>query len=174
VDIKGLFKKMSGKLPGKALKKRLSKKIIIFSIAGLILIVLIAAALIFFLKSDGDGNSNGKSVEVENNQVNQVDYDNIVVLKSFVWIALKEKSHMGKISMNISLELVSKDQVPLVESKRENIRSFVRNLAMEMRWIELRTPEGKLKLKYTLINKINSLFPDVVVRNLYLTHFIMR
>ncbi|MCK5100682.1 MAG: flagellar basal body-associated FliL family protein, partial [Desulfobacteraceae bacterium] len=67
-----------------------------------------------------------------------------------------------------------KDKVEIVEAERNRIRNVVRSVTAEMRWIELRSSEGKIKFKYILIKKLNLLFPDIVIRNLYLTHFIMR
>jgi flagellar basal body-associated protein FliL len=168
VDIKGLIKKIP---PIKGLFK---KKLIIIIASSLVLISLLIFALFFFLQSDGDESKAENDSGVENMQINNVDYENIVVLKQFKWIALHDRSFMEKLSVNISLELISKDKLDLVETHRKEIRASVRSTAAEMRWMELRSPEGKLNFKYIVIKKINSLFPDIVIRNLYLTHFIMR
>lgn len=173
MDIKGLLKKLP-KLP-KLLKLPKKFKIIIIIIASaMVFIISFIIIFLFVIKSDDKENNVNPDPEVENIKINKVNYDNIVILKPFTWIALKDGSHMGKVSMNIALELVSKDKIETVEIKRNNIRTLVRNLAAEMKWIELRSPEGKIRFKYVLIEKINSLFSDIVVRNLYLTHFIMR
>ncbi len=129
--------------------------------------------MFFFLSDEDDSVANKKS-EIERVQINQIDYDNIIVLKPFIWIQLNENSHMNSISINIVLEVISKDMTDIVEANRNDIRTLIRNVTGTMRWMELRKPEGKLKYKYILINKINSLFSDVVIRNLYLTHLIMR
>ena len=171
VDIKGLFKG----LPAKIFKKGLFKKkkiIIVISVA--VFIVLLVIVFFLFFRSDGEDSTADNDSGLENIHINKVDYDNIIVLKPFTWIALKDNSYMGKVSIGIALELISEDMVDLVETHRDDIRAFVRDSAAEMRWIEMRSPEGKLKFKYMLIKKINSLFPDIVIRNLYLTHFIMR
>lgn len=166
MNIKGLLEKLP--------KKMFTKKLAVMAASVTVFIFLIIFAFFFFLKSDGENGVAENSPETDNIKINNVDYDNIVVMKQFKWIALHDKSYMSKISVNISLELASKDTLDLVESHIQEIRVFVRNTAAEMRWMELRSPEGKLKFKYTLIKKINSLFPDIAIRNLYLTHFIMR
>ena len=170
MDLKGQFIKLFKKLP----KRPLTKKFVIISTSIAVFIVLLSSVLIFFLKSDKDEQAINKESGSEKVQVNIIDYDNIIVLKPFIWISLQEKSHMDKISFNIALEVVSREQVGIVESETDKIRALVRSVALEMRWIELRSPEGKIKFKYMLIKKINSLFPDIVIRNLYLTHFMMR
>ena len=166
MDIKGLF--------GKFFKKFSKKKIIIIIISIIVFIVLLAFGLMFFLKSDKDESAANKESKAEKIQVNQISYDNIIVLKPFTWIALKNNSYMKTVSLGIALELMSKDKVEIVEAERNRIRNVVRSVTAEMRWIELRSSEGKIKFKYILIKKLNLLFPDIVIRNLYLTHFIMR
>ncbi len=160
--LKGLFNKPS--------KKKLTI-IILFSAAFIFIIV---SALMFFIKSDKDEAAANKESGVENIQINQISYDNITVLKPFTWIQLKDSSYMQKVSIGIAIELVSKDKVEMVETKRGDIRTLVRKMTKEMSWMELRSSEGKIKFKYLLITEINLLFPDAIVRNLYLTHFIMR
>ncbi|MCD4741297.1 MAG: flagellar basal body-associated FliL family protein [Desulfobacteraceae bacterium] len=170
MDLKGPFIKVFKKLPNRLL----TKKFVIISVSIAVFIVLLSSALVFFLKSDKDEQALNKESKSKKFQVNIIDYDNIIVLKPFIWISLQEKSHMDKISVNIALEVNSREQVGIVEAEINKIRAHVRSAALEMRWIELRSPEGKIKFKYMLIKKINSLFPDIVIRNLYLTHFMMR
>jgi flagellar FliL protein len=51
---------------------------------------------------------------------------------------------------------------------------MIERTAGEMTWFELRSPEGKINLKYRLIEKINSLYTGAVVQNLYFTSFLMQ
>ncbi|MCP3900112.1 MAG: flagellar basal body-associated FliL family protein [Desulfobacteraceae bacterium] len=177
MDLKGSFKNLFKKIfkkPSIKFKKpsiKLSKKKIII-IGGVVAIIIIGSGIMFFLKSGKD--ETAKDQEVENIQINEIDYDNVIVLKEFTWIKLKGTSHLKRVSIGIALELVSKDSKKSVEAKTEMIRTLVRKMLREKKWIELRTPEGKIKFKYMLIKNINLLFPDIVIRNLYLTHFIMR
>ena len=170
MDLKAPFINLFKKL----FKRPLDKKFIIISASIAVFIVLLSSALVFFLKSDKGEQASNKESGIKKFQVNIIDYDNIIVLKPFLWISLQEGSHMGEMSINIALEVTSREQVGIVEIETNKIRALVRSVALDMRWIELRSPEGKIKFKYMLIKKINSLFPDIVVRNLYLTHFMMR
>jgi len=169
VDLKAL----SVKLFKKILKKP-SKKQILITAGGGVLIILLSAALFFFLRSGKGEKSGDTGRETDKVQVNKIDYDNMLLLKPFTWVSLKENSHMQKVSMRMVLELTSRDKVSIVEKKRDKIRAVVRGTAREMKWISLRGSEGKIEFKYALINKINRMFPEIVVRNLYFTHFIMR
>ncbi len=179
MDLKGSFKNLFKKIfkkPSIKFKKpsiKLSKKKIII-IGGVVAIIIIGSGIMFFLQSGKDEKSSGKDQETERIQINEIDYDNVIVLREFTWIKLKGTSHLKRVSIGIALELVSKDSKGSVEAKTEIIRTLVRKMLREKKWIELRTPEGKIKFKYMLIKNINLLFPDIVIRNLYLTHFIMR
>ena len=181
MDLKGSFKNLFKKVFKKpsflklpSVLKKSPKKRTIILLSSVAFILILVAVWMFVFKSDKDKATANKDLEVEKIQINQINYDNIVVLKPFKWIQLKDSSYMQKVSLNIAIELTSKDNVEMVEAKTDNIRTLVRKMIKQMRWIEMRSPEGKIKFKYLLIKKINLLFPDVVVRNLYLTHFIMR
>jgi len=56
----------------------------------------------------------------------------------------------------------------------DKIRQIVTTQAEGMSWLELRNPEGKIMLKYDLLKRINSIFPETVVRNIYYTNFLMQ
>jgi flagellar FliL protein len=163
VDIKGLFKNLP--------KKLITKKVIVIVAMVFIILFIAIIVVIFFLKSDNNADIDSQPDVIK---LTKVDYKNILTLKPFVWIALNKDSYMSKVSIDIALELVSNNKIKIVKTRQNDIRKIVRNIAGEMRWMELRSPEGKIKFKYMLIRKINSLFPDIIVRNLYLTHFIMR
>jgi flagellar basal body-associated protein FliL len=180
VDLKGPFKnllkkvfKKSSKKGSKKKPKKLSKKKLII-ISMVVFIILLGSGLMFFLKSGNDETTANKDPITENILINSIEYDNILVLKKFTWINLKDSSHMKQVSISIALELTSKEEIDIVDAKRDIIRTLVRRMIKDMRWIKLRSPEGKIEFKYALIRKINLLFPDIVIRNLYLTHFIMR
>ncbi len=163
MGIKGLFKKFP--------KKLITKKIIVIAAMVFIILSIAIIVVIFFLKSDDNADVDSQPDVIK---FTKVDYKNILTLKPFIWIALNKDSYMHKVSIDITLELVSNDKIKIVTARQSDIRNIVRKIAGEMRWMELRNPEGKIKFKYILIRKINSLFPDIIVRNLYLTHFIMR
>jgi len=61
----------------------------------------------------------------------------------------------------------------LLEKDEARIRQIIERETGTMSWFELRNPEGKLKLKFTLLKQINSILTGAKIRNLYFTNFIM-
>ncbi len=167
-------KSLLGKLPG------ISKKMLIIGGIVLLVIGLITGGAIFFLGGDDD------PVVIESNQATEEDiqtslekkteivFEDIVVLEPFERIRMKGNSAMGMISVNISLELTDHRYRKQVYTMEDRIRKIVTGQIKEMTWLELRNPEGKIRLKYELLKRMNSIFPKVTVRNIYFTNFLMQ
>jgi len=164
-------------------KKRL---LLILGIGG-VLMGILAGGWIFFRGSPEQATlANGESVMEENRaysgsgesgqaaQIEEIVFEDIVVLEPFERIPLKTNSAMGLISLDISLELMDHRYRKQVYAMQDRIRKIIMGQVREMRWLELRAPEGKIQLKYELLKRINSIFPKVVVRNLYFTNLIMQ
>lgn len=99
---------------------------------------------------------------------------NILVLDPFEKISLKNSETMGYLNVDIAVELTDPGFSDRVNQDIYKVRQTIEQTAGEMTWFELRSPEGKIHLKYNLIRKINSLYTRAVVRNLYFTSFLMQ
>ena len=149
------------------------------SISFVLLIVLSAGAWFFFFKTDpidepAAGIDGQKMAEETAAHEQAIVFEDIVELEPFERIPLKSSSTMGLVSMNLSLELADpkfREQIYTMESR---IRDIIKSQLQEMTWLELRNPEGKILLKYNFLERINSIFPQLLVRNIYFTHFIMQ
>ncbi|MFH2093657.1 MAG: flagellar basal body-associated FliL family protein [Pseudomonadota bacterium] len=168
--LKGLLKKVIGS----------TRSIIIFSVAVVLFICLILALWFFVFQSDPDqipqpqadvakGEIQGGTAGGE-----KIVFEDIVELEPFERIALKTSSTMGKVSMNLSLELIDARYRKQIYAMEDRIRTIVTQQVENATWLELRNPEGKIMLKYNLIQRINALFPKATVRNIYFTYFIMQ
>lgn len=177
--------KPSGKNP--FVKKRL----LLILVLGVVLLGIFAGAGFFFFRGSPEEATlaNGTSVTQENKapgepgepgdpgdpgQIEEIVFEDIIALAPFERIPLKRNSAMGLINLNISLELMDRRYRKQVYSMQDRIRKIIMGQVREMRWLELRTPEGKIQLKYELLKRINSIFPKVVVRNIYFTNLIMQ
>ncbi|MCK5838163.1 MAG: flagellar basal body-associated FliL family protein [Desulfobacula sp.] len=101
-------------------------------------------------------------------------FEDVIDLGPFDHLPLKSGSTMSRVSMTLSLELIDirfKEQVSAMEGR---IRGIITGQIEQMTWLSLRSPEGKIMLKYTVLKRINSLFPKATVRNIYFTSFIMQ
>ena len=168
------------------IQKRLAnkKRVVLILCAGVALIAILAGVWFFFLKGDDSLESNEipatqQGVQAGGNEsgsniIEEIVFEDIIVLAPFERIRLKGGSKMMHISLNISLELMDLDYKTQVFSAQDRIRKMVEGQVQEMRWGELRNPEGKIHLKYELLKRINSIFPKVMVRNIYFTNLIMQ
>ncbi|WP_022664712.1 flagellar basal body-associated FliL family protein [Desulfospira joergensenii] len=167
----------SGKkgLLGKILGNR--KRMVLFLVLVLVIFGAIAGAWFFFFSdpSNEETGTMGKSGTVEDGKPEQEEvFQDIVTFESFERLPLKSGSTMERISLSLSLELMDYRYQMQVYSMEDRIRRIVQNQVRELAWLELRSPEGKIRLKYELLKSINALFPKAMVRNLYFTNFIMQ
>lgn len=101
-------------------------------------------------------------------------FEDIVQLEPFEQIFLKQDSNMHYISLGMALEMMEPGFRRQVYTMEPRIRKIIESQMRQMRWMELRTPQGKLKLKFALLNRINQIFPKVAIRHIYFTNFIMQ
>ncbi len=169
----------------KSLVKRLvgtkKKRILILLVAIVLMGILAGVWLLFSGGSDEKTLSNGSTTENralnksdKSDQVEEIVFEDIVELEPFERIRLKGNSAMGFVSLDVSLELLDHRYRKQVISMEDRIRKIIMGQVREMRWIELRTPEGKIQLKYEVLKRINSIFPKVIARNVYFTNLIMQ
>ncbi len=182
MDGDGSSKGLSGKFS--FIKKILGNKKRLIMIAagfGLVIIVALVAWIFFFSGPDEAENIpiegpavTQKGIQSGLEQNAEMIFEDIVVLDPFERIPLKGKSAMGTISLTILLELTEHQYRKQVYTMEDRIRNIISGQIREMTWLELRNPEGKIKLKYELLKRMNSIFPKVTVRHIYFTNFIMQ
>lgn len=157
------------------------KKIMIITVVLVVCILLMGTGVLIFFFSGTDEvlENPGVSVHQASNQnslkiVQEIAFEDIVELEPFERIPLKTSSSMKMISINMALELVDKKERNQIYPVEEHIRQIVMDQMANMTWLELRSPEGKIRLKYDLLKQMNSLFPKTTVRNVYFTYFVMQ
>jgi flagellar FliL protein len=101
-------------------------------------------------------------------------FEDVIDLEPFDRLPLKSGSTMKRVSMNLSLELIDPQFREQVSAMAGRIRGIISGQVQQMNWLSLRSSEGKIMLKYTVLKRINSLFPEATVRNIYFTSFIMQ
>lgn len=178
---KGSGAGLPAKIKGIAKKFFSSKKAVMITVAGMVLFIgLITGGLFFFGKNPEKGRNDQEKVAAKE-EVNavaslkaEVVFEDIVVLKPFERIHLKEGSGLKLISMNLSLELSDSRYKKEVHAMEDKIREIITGQVGGMTGLDLRNPEGKIMLKYDLMKQMNSIFPGVMVRNIYFTNFLMQ
>lgn len=162
---------------------RISKKKVFIIIVFLVVALIISAAVIwFFVFSQHDtipekGLVVQKTIETPSKSPEAEDenfFQDIVQLELFERIRLKDDANMSMITMKIALELMDvKDKKQLVIMTPE-LRRIVEEQAGRYTWLELRSPEGKIKFKYELLQKMNSQLNRIMIRNVFFTYFLMQ
>ena len=157
------------------------KRLIIMAACLLVLLLAAGGAWFFFSGSQEETPSSPDKTVMTDEEVKaalekepEIVFEDIVVLEPFERIELKSSSAMKFISLGLCLELTDQRYRKMVVTVEDRIRKIIQGQLREMTWIELRNPEGKIKLKYELLKRINSIFPKVTVRNLYFTNFLMQ
>lgn len=115
-----------------------------------------------------------ESIQAALKNQNKAIFEDIVQLEPFERIFLKQNSNMQYISLGIALEMMEPGLRRQVYTMEPRIRKIVESQMRQMTWMELRSPQGKLKLKFALLNRINQIFPKVAIRHIYFTNFLMQ
>lgn len=168
-------------------KKSFLKKIftlkfmIIFFLVLMILGGSIFAGWFFFLKKNGTESSEQPKQEqaAPKSDKDQLpppepDFPDIVVLEPFVKIKLQESEALNYITLKIAIELIKPEMRKSFEANKEKIRKSVEDEVKKMTWLVLRSPEGKLNFKYSLIKELNGALPSRMIQNVYFTSFILQ
>ncbi len=157
-----------------------STKAIIIVAVSIVVLISIALILWLFVFSSGPDEvlapqqdaaqaiANGEPIEEE------IIFEDIVEFEPFERIALKTSSTMGRVSLQLSFELTDARYRKQIYAMEDRIRKIVMQQVENTTWLELRNPEGKIMLKYNLLQRINAIFPKATVRNVYFTFFIMQ
>lgn len=166
---------------GKLLSEK--KKLIILLILALFLLIGIVAGVFLFLSGGkekvpeqpaGEDVVTKESIQAALEDQSKAIFEDIVQLEPFEQISLRHDSNMHYISLGIALEMLEPGFRRQVYTMEPRIRKIIETQMRQMRWMELRTPQGKLRLKFTLLNQINQIFPKIAIRHIYFTNFIMQ
>ncbi len=161
------------------------KKMLIF---GFLLVVLLAAGTWLFLFDMPGGDKKEMAAHTiapedlaEQDRastmrqvMDETVFADIVSLAPFERLLLKGGSAMAHVDMKLALELIDPNVRQQLDFMTDRIHAIVQEQVKRLTWLELRTPGGKIQLKYDLLKQINSLFSAPVVRNVYFTKFLMR
>ncbi len=166
------------------IKKIFSLKfIIIFFVVLLIAGGAVFSGWFFFLKDKPSETGEVTPDSAQDNPIEQKegedvippepDFPDIVDLEPFEKIRIMKSEYLNYITLKLSMELVKPELRQAFETNIELIRQTVEDEMTTMTWSMLRVPEGKLRLKYILIKKINSVLSSAMIRNVYFTEFIL-
>lgn len=156
-----------------------TKAIIIIAVSVVLLIGIALGLWLFVFKESPDDllkpqQAEATDVDPTAPVEREIIFEDVVELEPFERIKLKTSSTMGRISLNVALELTDARYRKQIYSMEDRIRTIVTQQVENTTWLELRNPEGKIMLKYNMLQRVNAIFPKAIVRNIYFTFFIMQ
>lgn len=172
---------------GRGWKDRLSgffkrPKLWILISAGLIICSILAAGgWFFFLRGDGgeakDAAETPAATETDAKNAAVVPppaFPEIVELDPFEKLRLRPGGAMKTISLTLALEMADPAMGEELAGFIPKIRKVVEDEAAGMTWLTMRSAEGKLLFRFTLIRAVNRALPRPMVKDLYYKQLIMQ
>lgn len=171
----------AGAAERKSLKRFITPKRMILVLLVLVLLASAGAGAWFFFFRDtgiGDAADTQETVPSTESTGQESDagpaFEEIVDLEPFDRIPLKPSGKLNFITLSIAIELFNPAMRADVEREIMSVRQAVEMEARNMTWLVLRNPDGKLRFKFQLLKRINSVVPGKPVRNIYFTQLIMQ
>lgn len=127
------------------------------------------------IKDDNNGkeNSTEASESVSNKMEQTVGI--ICALESFI-VNLMDKSASGKryLKITIKLEVGNEKRSLMIKKHEVQLRDTIILLLSGQSFKDINSMEGKLRLKQSLLTKINQILGGRIVRRLYFTEFVVQ
>jgi flagellar FliL protein len=99
----------------------------------------------------------------------------IIPVNAFI-VNLMDRSGLGKRYLKITMqfEVSSQEQVLLVGQHKTRMRDASLMLLSSITFDDINTLDGKLELKQALIQRLNQILGDQIIRQLYFTEFVVQ
>lgn len=99
----------------------------------------------------------------------------IVPVSAFI-VNLMDRSGLGKryLKVTMQFEVSNQEQVLLVGQHKTRMRDAILMLLSSITFEDINTLDGKLELKQALIQRLNQILGEPVIRQLYFTEFVVQ
>jgi len=131
--------------------------------------VMLGSCLFFGCGKDKEEASGSKSKnKVEDNKI-------IVPLESFI-VNLLGKSRLGNryLKVIMQLEISSEKDKELIDKHKPQMRDAILLFLSNQTFDDVKTVEGKLQLKQSLLSRINNVLGRAIVEQVYFTEFVVQ
>ncbi len=149
-------------------KKGGKKGLFIFVALFIVLAAAGGGAYFFFLKGGEEKEKKAKEVEKKPTEIG-VMFD----LGTFI-VNLADPGVEMYAKVSITLELSDQEVTKEVEKRLPIVKDAVIDILSSKTYSDIRTPEGREKLRFELIKRINTILVKGGVRNLYFTEFVVQ
>jgi flagellar FliL protein len=124
----------------------------------------------------GDPEEASEELVTEEIQVEEEEAEKVILQLEPVVANLVDKLSMGKryLKITIALELNNEKAMEKVSRYQPQIKDTILMLLTSQTFDEIRTIEGKLDLKQTLLTRINQAVGNRIVHRIYFTEFVVQ
>lgn len=134
-----------------------------------IIVSMLTSCLLCSCGNDKEGVSESKSKnKTEQNKIT-------VPLESFI-VNLLGKSRLGNryLKVVMQLEITSEKDKDLINKHKPQLRDAILMFLSNQTFDDVKTVEGKLQLKQSLLSRINNILGQAIVKQVYFTEFVVQ
>jgi flagellar FliL protein len=147
---------------------------LIFLIVAVLLVVTLGLAGGFFMMWNKLSDLNTQAnAAIQDQQVQTPALGTLFPLDTFIVnLADQERSRYLRVTMD--LELVAPTDTEKLNERLPQVRDRILMLLPSKRFADIASMEGKTALRDEIIGKLNGLFPENVITNIFFTEFVVQ
>jgi len=151
----------------------MSNKLIFLVVAVLLVVTLGLAGGFFMMWNKLSALNTQSNAAAQNQQVQTAALGKLFPLDTFIVnLADQERSRYLRVTMD--LELLAPADSEKLNQRLPQVRDRILMLLPSKRFADIASTEGKTALRDEMIGKLNGLFPETVVTNIFFTEFVVQ
>ena len=151
----------------------MSNKLIFLVVAVLLVVTLGLAGGFFMMWNKLSALNSQANATVQDQQVQTTALGTLFPLDTFIVnLADQERSRYLRVTMD--LELAAPTDAEKLNQRLPQVRDRILMLLPSKRFADIASMEGKTALRDEIIGKLNGLFPENVITNIFYTEFVVQ
>ena len=151
----------------------MSNKLIFLIVAVLLVVTLGLAGGFFMMWNKLSALNTQSNAAAQDQQVQTTALGTLFPLDTFIVnLADQERSRYLRVTMD--LELVAPTDTEKLNERLPQVRDRILMLLPSKRFADIASTEGKTALRDEIIGKLNGLFPENVITNIFFTEFVVQ
>jgi flagellar FliL protein len=151
----------------------MSNKLIFLIVAVLLVVTLGLAGGFFMMWNKLSALNTQSNAAAQHQQVQTTALGKLFPLDTFIVnLADQERSRYLRVTMD--LELVAPTDTEKLNERLPQVRDRILMLLPSKRFADIASTEGKTALRDEIIGKLNGLFPENVITNIFFTEFVVQ
>jgi flagellar FliL protein len=151
----------------------MSNKLIFLIVAVLLVVTLGLAGGFFMMWNKLSALNTQSNAAAQDQQVQTTALGTLFPLDTFIVnLADQERSRYLRVTMD--LELVAPNDTEKLNERLPQVRDRILMLLPSKRFADIASMEGKTALRDEIISKLNGLFPENVVTNIFFSEFVVQ